>query len=98
MTGGDKAMKSNPILGSFVISKHYPLKGRVKVVYVNFDETPEDKEWLDAQSIEPTEGDLVNPWYSVLIEPRGSILAPLSALQIVDPFPFTNPAGARYFG
>lgn len=88
---------NQPVLGRFVTSKHYPYKGRVTTVYVNFDETPEDQAWLDAQSIPPTENDLGNPWYSVLVEPEGSALVPSSALQIVDPFPLTNPNGARYF-
>lgn len=62
------------------------VRGRIKKVYVDFEDTEEGKDWLIIQRVPFRESELLEPWYSILIEHGGVMLQPQSRLENIAPF------------
>lgn len=87
-------MDTAPVLGSYV-EDHRGTRGRVVQVH-HF--CPMSESWIAVQSVPVTNEERRQHWYSVLCEPAGSVVVPAARLAVVEPFEFTNPYRAMYFG
>lgn len=85
---------STIVLGDYVETDNHGHRGRVTQVH---HWCPESAAWLAGQTI-PVPRDLRDRrWISVLCEPAGAVVVPMSLAKVVDPFPFTNPYADTYF-
>lgn len=90
-------MPEIPKVGSFVQVKFRGYRGRVYKEHDSFKATGESREWFNGLAVRPSEADIRGPWFSLLVEPRGAAVLPLSWLTVVEPFPTLNPAVSTYF-
>lgn len=65
-------------------------RGRIKKVYVKFRDIGAPPNWLIIQRVPFTRSELLEPWYSILIEPDGSMWQPQSRLEDIAPFKSAN--------
>ena len=88
--------KAGVHLGDFVRTHKYGYTGRVTQVHL--EGCPEGAAWQMGQvpALEPGEAD--EPWYSVLVEPAGSVVVSARDIEKAEPFEFHNPWAAEYFG
>jgi hypothetical protein len=82
-------------LGSFVRTHKHGHAGRVMQIHLSG--CPQDQAWQDGQSIPLEEGEAQEVWFSVLVEPAGSVVVSERDIEVMEPFEFHNPWAAEYF-
>tara|TARA_B100000676_G_C17587082_1_gene585045 strand:+ start:100 stop:555 length:456 start_codon:yes stop_codon:yes gene_type:complete len=72
--------------GQFVRVTSRDVRGRIKNVYMDYEDTEEGKDWLRIQHVPFKESELLEPWYTILIEHGGAMLQPQSRLENIPSF------------
>lgn len=84
-------------VGDYVSTEFRGLRGRVTQVHGS---CPENADWLAMQSAPLSDDERAGRglWVSILLSPTGAVVIPISDVRHIEPFPFRNPAGEKYFG
>lgn len=83
-----------PRLGDYVQTRRFGSRGRVTKLHWS---CPESEEWQSIQTGLAPEQFTQERWASILCQPAGAVVVPFSDVEVVEPFPFTNPYAADYF-
>lgn len=84
-------------IGTYVQTRTHGHRGRIYQVH---NSCPEGAAWRMGQQpgLVGEHADGGGTWYSVLVQPSGSVVVPDYDIDVVDPFEFTNSYGDEYFG